>query len=144
MHQKKDIKVAIGFATGRKSFQKVLRSYIHNWKESGLVDNDNILLNVFVAYDLTYNKSTKRDYVKIHPELANDIDGAIFIGSSEITREINYLVKENVINHTEAKKIFGKGYASQRNALIYSAIKNDMDYLIFLDDDEYPVAVTNY
>jgi hypothetical protein len=139
----KNIKVGIGFATGRKHFQKVLRSYIHNWKESGLVDNNNILLNIFVAYDLTYNKTNKKDYIDMHPELAKNIDGATFIGKSDINQEIQHLIEKNIINLAEARMIFGKGYASQRNVVLYSAIKNDMDYLIFLDDDEYPVAVTN-
>jgi hypothetical protein len=143
LYKGKCLKIGIGFATGRKSFQKVLRSYIHNWKESGLVDNNKILLNIFVAYDLTYNKTNKKDYINMHPELAENIDGAIYIGKRDINEEIENLIKENIINHTEAGKIFGKGYASQRNAVLYSAIKNDMDYLIFLDDDEYPVAVTN-
>jgi len=43
----------------------------------------------------------------------------------------------------DARMIFGKGYAANRNALLYNAIKHKMDYLIFLDDDEYPMAVTN-
>jgi len=141
MQQK--IKVGIGFATGRKTFRRVLRSYIYSWEESGLVDNKNVLLNVFVAYDLTYNKTVKNDYVNIHPELAENLESINFIGSVEIKHEIDYLVKENVLDYAEAKKIFGKGYAAQRNAVIYSAIKNGMDYLIFSDDDEYPVAVTN-
>jgi glycosyltransferase involved in cell wall biosynthesis len=38
--------------------------------------------------------------------------------------------------------IFGRGYAAKRNAVLYNAIKHNMDYLIFLDDDEYPMAVT--
>ena len=42
-------KVGIGFATGRKSFQRVLRTYIQNWNDSGLVDNDRISLNVLVS-----------------------------------------------------------------------------------------------
>ena len=140
---KKNIKVGIGFATGRKNFKKVLRSYIYNWKESGLVDNKKISLNVIVAYDLAYNKTVKRDYIDIHPELAENIDSNLFIGRGEIKKEIEYLTEANVINSTEALKIFGKGYAAQRNSVLYSAIKNEMDYLIFLDDDEYPVAVTN-
>ena len=137
------LKVGIGFATGRKNFQKVLRSYIHNWEESGLVDNKNILLNIFVAYDLTYNNTEAKDYINIHPEIAKNIDGAVFIGKTEINNEIERLVEEKIINLEEAKKIFGKGYASQRNAVLYSALKHNMDCLIFLDDDEYPVAVTN-
>lgn len=60
MQPGKFMKVGIGFATGRKSFQKVLRSYIHNWRESGLVDNIDVELNIIVAYDLIYNKTIKK------------------------------------------------------------------------------------
>jgi hypothetical protein len=107
------------------------------------VDDHKISLNLFVAYDLIYNKTKAEDYINIHPELAGFIEKAVFIGKSDLTREVDYLIAAEVINGTDAKMIFGKGYASQRNAIIYSAIKHKMDYLIFLDDDEYPVAVTN-
>jgi len=143
LQKHKNIKVGIGFATGRKSFQKVLRSYIYNWKESGLVENKRISLNLFVAYDLSYNKTKVKDYTIIHPVLAEQIDSRKFIGNSDIKEEIDYLIQENVINLQEDRMIFGKGYAHKRNELLYCAIKHKMDYLLFLDDDEYPVAVTN-
>ena len=143
MQKHQNIKVGIGFATGRNNFQKVLRSYIHNWKESGLVENKRISLNLFVAYDLSYNKTKVKDYTIIHPVLAEQIDSRKFIGNSDIKEEIDYLIQENVINLQEARKIFGKGYAHKRNELLYYAIKHKMDYLLFLDDDEYPLAVTN-
>jgi len=143
MHNVKDIKVGIGFATGRKSFQKALRTNIHNWKESGLVDNKEISLNLFVAYDLKYNKTKKTDYTNVPLELADQLDSSTFIGGASIKEEINYLIRENVIDNNEAGKIFGKGYAAKRNALMYYAIKNSIDYLVFIDDDEYPMAVTN-
>jgi len=143
LHKGKDIKVGIGFATGRKSFQKVLRTYIHNWKESGLVENNRISLNLFVAYDLNYHKTKITDYTNLHPELVEQIDSNKFIGSISIKEEIEYLIQENVININEARMIFGKGYAAKRNVVLYNAIKHNMNYLIFLDDDEYPMAVTN-
>ncbi|TGE38947.1 hypothetical protein E4K67_05605 [Desulfosporosinus fructosivorans] len=143
MHGNKAIKLGIGFATGRKSFQKVLRTYIHTWKESGLVDNQEISLNLFVAYDLIYNKTEITDYTDVDPELVEQIDGSTFIGSVAIKEEIDYLIRENVININEVRMIFGKGYAAKRNAVLYNAIKLKMDYLVFLDDDEYPMAVTN-
>ena len=143
MKSSKDIKVGIGFATGRKGFQKVLRTNIHNWEESGLVENKRISLNLFVAYDLDYQKTKKKDYTNIHPELLEEIDSSKFIGRVAIKKEVDYLVGENVINIEEAEMIFGEGYAAKRNAVLYNAIKKNMDYLIFLDDDEYPMAVTN-
>jgi len=143
IQKSENIKVGIGFATGRRSFQKVLRTTISNWKESGLVENKQISLNLFVAYDLKYNKTKMTDYTKIHPELVEQIDGSKFIGSVAIKEEIDYLIQENVIDMNEARMIFGRGYAAKRNAVLYNAIKNKMDYLIFLDDDEYPMAVTN-
>lgn len=143
MQKVKDIKVGIGFATGRKSFQKVLRTNIHNWKESGLVDNERISLNLFVAYDLNYYKTKATDYTKVPSELAEQIDSSKFIGSMTIKEEIAYLTRKNIINIDEARMIFGKGYAAKRNAVLYTAIKHGMDYLVFMDDDEYPMAVTN-
>ena len=137
------IKLGIGFATGRKSFQKVLRTYIHTWKESGLVANKRISLYLFVAYDLIYNKTKITDYTDVDPELVEQIDGNTFIGNDAIKEEIDYLIRENVITINEVRMIFGKGYAAKRNAVLYKAIKQKMDYLVFLDDDEYPMAVTN-
>ena len=143
MHKVKNIKVGIGFATGRKSFQKALRTNIHNWKESGFVDNEAISLNLFVAYDLKYNKTKVTDYTNVPTELAVQLDSSTFIGSVLIREEIGFLAREMVIDQNEANKIFGTGYAAKRNALLYFAIKNKIDYLVFIDDDEYPMAVTN-
>lgn len=137
------IKVGIGFATGRKSFQKVLRTNIYNWKDSGLVENKKVSLNIFVAYDLKYNKTKMTDFTNVHPELSEQIDSSVFIGKIGIDEEIEYLIKENVLTRSEANMIFAKGYAGKRNSVIYNAMKNNMDYLIFMDDDEYPMAVTN-
>jgi len=142
MQKGENIKVGIGFATGRKSFQRVLRAYINNWKESGLVDDQSISLNLFVAYDLNYHKTRKKDYTDVHSELVKQIDSIHFIGSADRKEEIDHLIKTNVLNQNEARLIFGRGYAGNRNAVLYYAIKNNMDYLIFLDDDEYPLAVT--
>ena len=137
------IKVGIGFATGRKSFQKVLRTNIYNWKDSGLVENKKVSLNIFVAYDLKYNKTKMTDFTNVHPELSEQIDSSVFIGKIGINEEIEYLIKENVLTRSEADMIFAKGYAGKRNSVIYNAMKQNMDYLIFMDDDEYPMAVTN-
>lgn len=142
MGKSKEISVGIGFATGRKSFQKVLKNYIYNWRESGLTDKESVKLNLLVAYDLKYSKTKSTDYTKVDKKLTDLIDDTYFLGVSEKQAEIDYLIGENVINDKEAQLLFGSGYAAQRNIVLYTAIKNNMDYLTFFDDDEYPLAVT--
>jgi len=139
----KKLKVGVGFATGRENFQNVLSTNVYNWKESGLVDNVDVSLNLFVAYDLTYHETKSEDYTEISQTLKDQLDDIVFIDKNNMAKEINRLVHEGVIKTNEAIKIFGKGYAGQRNAILYYALKNDIDYLVFLDDDEYPLTVAD-
>ena len=143
MEKVKKINVGIGFATGRKSFQKILKTNVYNWEESGLTKKENISLNLFVAYDLKYSNTKSTDYTNVSKDVLNLIDSSHFIGSTALQEEIDYLINENIIDKEEAQLFFSRGYAGKRNAVLYFAMKNKMDYLIFLDDDEYPMAVTN-
>jgi len=143
LQKERNIKVGIGFATGRKNFQKVLRTYIYSWEESGLVDNEMFSLNLFIAYDLTYYKTQVTDYTNMHADLVEKIDSRKFIGNDSMKEEIDFLVQKNIVDPQEFSMIFNKGYAANRNVILYNAIKSNMDYLIYLDDDEYPLAVTN-
>ena len=88
------IRVGIGFATGRKNFQRVLRTNIFTWKESGLVGDGSVSLNLFVAYDLDYYKTKRSDYTSINPELAKNIDSRNFLGATAIRREMDFLIGE--------------------------------------------------
>ncbi|WP_027398395.1 hypothetical protein [Anaerovorax odorimutans] len=143
MQQNNEINVGIGFATGRKNFQRVLKTNIYNWHESGLTGEKNIKLNLLVAYDLNYSNTKSTDYTNVNNKLLELIDNTYFIGKNEIQNELNYLIQEKVIDEIEGRLIFGSGYAAKRNIVLYTALKNNMDYLLFLDDDEYPMAVTN-
>ena len=143
MTKNKVVNVGIGFATGRKNFQKVLRTNIHNWKESGLVESIRISLNLFVAYDLDYRKTKRQDYTATQPELVKQVDQRVFLGTAELAEERARLVKGGILTEKEAGLLFYNGYAGKRNAVLYSALRHHMDYLIFMDDDEYPMAVTN-
>ncbi len=142
MDEKKIIKVGIGFATGRKSFQKVLKTYTYSWRECGLTEKKNVHLNLLVAYDLKYANTKSTNFTGVSKEVLDLIDDTFFIGSSFIQKEIDYLINEKVIDEKEARLFFGSGYAAKRNAVLYTALKNKIDYLLFLDDDEYPMAVT--
>lgn len=143
MTNAKILDLGIGFATGRKSFQRVLKTYIYNWKESGLTENKKVRLNLFIAYDLQYSKTKATDYTNIRGDLLELIDNVFFIEKTGIKNEADRLAAKNVVSAAEARRFFKNGYAGQRNAVLYNAIKQNMDYLMFLDDDEYPLAVTN-
>ena len=134
------INVGIGFVTGRKLFQKVLKTYINNWLEHGLIQNADIRLHLFITYDLKYKNTLISDYKNIPPELKKMVESINFFGEEDISKEISSLVENKVLERKEAMAIFGDGYGKKRNAVMYYAIKSKMDKLIFIDDDEYPMA----
>jgi hypothetical protein len=69
MTNKKIINVGIGFVTGRVLFQNVLKTYINNWLEHGLLNNKNVRIHVLVCYDLRYKNTNTNDYKNIPAEL---------------------------------------------------------------------------
>ncbi len=135
------INVGVGFVTGRKNFKKIVKTYVDNWNESQNSVSENSILHLFVAYDLNYKKTKVSDYKITDEEILDSVDSAYYLGNSSISNEAQQLVKHGIINSREADLIFGEGYAMKRNAILYFALKNKMDYLVFLDDDEYPIAV---
>jgi hypothetical protein len=132
--------VGIGFVTGRRQFQNVLRTYVNNWLEYGLIEDKNIRIHLLVSYDLKYQNTEIKDYKNIHPALIEMIDSITFIGEENIKQEIKELIAAGITTEKEASLVFGDGYAKKRNSVLYFAMKKKLDKLIFIDDDEYPMA----
>lgn len=141
MNGQKLERIGIGFATGRKSFQQVLKTYAYSWMESGMTQKS-FSINVLVAYDLKYRNTERVDYTNVSKPVADLIDDICFIGNTAMQDEINQLIRCGVTDEAGAKLLFGSGYAGKRNTVLYMAIKHGIDYLLFLDDDEYPLAAT--
>jgi len=141
----REIRFGIGFATGRRNFQKVLTAYIKTWDatKQKLPENTKVSLNLFVSYDLDYHQTKSTDYTNLNQETVDAFDNIVFLGVKNALRSIESLKNNGEFTLSELKIIFGAGYAGKRNAILYAAIENRMDYLLFLDDDEYPMAVTN-
>ncbi|MEI7885694.1 MAG: hypothetical protein WCI30_10160 [Clostridia bacterium] len=137
---KSKMNVGVGFVTGRKSFKNLVKTYLENWNESMLGSGGKCSMNLFVAYDLQYTKTKVKDYKISDEEILDMVDSAYYLGNASIANEAEYLIEKEIVTRQEAKLIFGDGYAMKRNAVLYFALKNKMDYLIFLDDDEYPIA----
>ena len=127
--------------TGRKHFQNVLRSYVNNWLEHGLIDDKSVRLHLFVVYDVNYFDTEPSDYKNIPPELAEMVESINFYGRTALKEESRKLINEGLIDEPEGDLLFGEGYAKKRNAALYFASRKNMDRLLFIDDDEYPLAV---
>lgn len=137
----KKINIAIGFVTGRIQFQHVLKTYINNWVEHGLIENKNVGIHVLVAYDVRYKNTKKADYKNIPIELKDLVDSIYFYGEDEVSDTIIELTEnDNSLSFEDCSLLFGNGYAKKRNIVTYFAIKLKMDKLLFIDDDEYPLA----
>lgn len=134
--------VGIAFVTGRRHFQNVLRSYINNWLEHGLIADRAVRLHLFVVYDVNYFNTQSSDYRNVPSELSGMVESINFYGRKALDAERERLVDQGIIDEGEGDLIFGEGYAKKRNAALYFAAKKKMDRLLFVDDDEYPLAVS--
>lgn len=132
----------IAFVTGRVQFQSVLKTYFDNWIEHDLINSKHIKLHLFVVYDVTYSDAEREDFRDIPPEIKAMLESVNFYGRTEIEDECRELVSGGVLTESEAELLFRAGYAGNRNAALHFARRKKMDRLLFLDDDEYPVAVT--
>lgn len=139
------IRLGIGLATGRRSFKKVLNAYINTWNETKkeMPADLDVHLSLFVSYDLNYQNTQSTDFTNLGQEIVDAFDNIVFIGAKNASRYLEKLQKQDAFSYNEIKSVFGTGYAGKRNAVLLSAIDYQMDYLLFLDDDEYPMAVTN-
>ncbi len=135
--------VGMGFATGRQGFQKILRTHAYSLAECGLTARKDIHLDLFVAYDLSYSHTRATNYTAVSQNILDLIDDAYFIGTTAMRKEGRHLVDQGVLDAEEVSALFENGYAGKRNFLLYTAMKSGADCLVFLDDDEYPMAVTN-
>lgn len=135
------MKIGVGFVTGRKGFKHLFQTYVNNWNEHGLVEDHSMSLRMFIAYDLSYFGTQASDYKRLDPELSGKLDGISWFGSTRIDDERRRLVREGVLDSAESEMLFGQGYGKKRNAVVWFAIRAGMDRLLFVDDDEYPMAV---
>lgn len=139
-----EIDLGIGFATGRRNFRKVLSSYIHTWRatEHDLPPDVEVKLHLFVAYDVEYRHTKSTDYTNLPQDIVDALESVTFVGAKNPLGGLEQLRNSGTLTRSELTSVFGPGYAGKRNAVQFAAIEAQMDYFLFLDDDEYPMAVT--
>lgn len=134
------VKFGIGFVTGRKNVCKIINNYYKNMLEQVKKYNKEVELTIFILFDLSYQNGKREEFYQIMSDVYKDIN-VIYITPEDIEEEIKKLVAKQNINESDLNFFFGHGHANGRNTLMYYAVKNKMNYLLFWDDDEYPVAV---
>lgn len=134
------INFGIGFVTGRPNVCKLINSYYKNMLEQINSTDKEIKLTIFILYDLGYQYTKRTDFYNLIPDTYKNIK-IKYITPEDIEEEKKKLISRYSFNKKDVELIFGHGHAKGRNTLMYYSVKNKIDYLLFWDDDEYPVAV---
>ena len=130
------LEFGIGFISGRTNVCDIINSYYKNIvKQVG----KNVKITFFILYDLEYNNTKKEDYYNIDSKVYKNAN-VRHIGIEEIEIEKENIIEDYKINREDVDLFMGYGYARARNTIMYFALKSNIDYLLFWDDDEYPVA----
>jgi len=133
------IEFGIGFVTGRPNVCKLINSYYKEILKQ--VEGIDIKITIFILYDLQYQFTKRTDFYGIIPDVYKNFN-VKYITPEDIEEEKKKLMSRHCMSKEEVNLIFGHGHAKGRNTVMYYALKRKMDYLLFWDDDEYPVAVT--
>lgn len=136
----KEIEFAIGFATGRANVCNIINTYYKNMLEQIERYKEKVHLTIYILMDTSYQSTKMKDFYKLLPEIYNSEIDIKYITPEVIEQEKLFLEEEGHLTIEEATKLVGHGYAKCRNTLLYYALRDKMDYLLFWDDDEYPVA----
>lgn len=135
----KVVRFGLGFVTGRPNVCKVINNtyeqLINQFKDT----DKKVELTIFILFDLGYQYTTRVDFYGIIPNVYKDIK-IKYITPEDIEEEKKKLIARVELTKTDAELFLGHGHAKGRNTLMYYALKAKMDYLLFWDDDEYPVA----
>lgn len=136
------VKFGLGFVTGRPNVCKVINNTYERLIEQFKETNKKVELTIFILFDLGYQYTTRVDFYGIIPNVYKDIK-IKYITPEDIEEEKKKLIARKNFTKQEMDLFFGHGHAKGRNTLMYYALKWRIDYLLFWDDDEYPVACIN-
>ena len=136
----KEINFGIGFVTGRNNVCNIINNYYKNMLEQVSRYKYKVNITIFILYDMSYQQVKREEFYQILPEVYKNIN-IKYITPESINEEVKKLVARNDMNIEDMNFFLGHGHAKGRNTIMYYAIKNKMNYLLFWDDDEYPVAI---
>ena len=138
-NENNEINFGIGFVTGRTNACKIINYYYKNILEQVSRFNKKVNITIFILFDLNYQFADRTDFYNILPEVYKHIQ-IKYITPENIEEEKKKLISRDNMKKSDVDLFFGHGHAKGRNTLMYYAKKRNIDYLLFWDDDEYPIA----
>ena len=137
----KNLNVAIGFVTGRPNVCNIINTYYEYVKKQMQSFYKFTNISFYILYDLDYQDAEKEDFYNLKPEIFEEENIKVKYITPEDVAELKQKMMDKYKLTTEnVNAIIGNGHAKGRNTVMYSAYCDNMDYLLFWDDDEYPVA----
>ena len=134
------LKFGIGFVTGRANVCEIINNYYKAIIEQVRKYTCKVDITIYILYDTTYQNCKKEEFYHILPEAHEQIK-IKYISPEAIEEEIVKVSNKNQIDKEKVSLFLGHGHAKARNTVMYYAVKDKIDYLLFWDDDEYPVAI---
>jgi len=135
----KTVHFGLGFVTGRPNVCKIINNTYQKLVNQFKDKDKKVELTIFILFDLGYQYTTRVDFYGLMPNVYKDIK-IKYITPEDIEEMKKRLIGRGIITKQEGNLFFGHGHAKGRNTLMYYAFLRGMDYLLFWDDDEYPVA----
>lgn len=137
----KYLNIAIGFVTGRPNVCNIINSYYDYVKKQMQSFYKFTNIAFYILYDLEYQDAKKEEFYHLNKDIFNEPNIKVkYITPEDIKELKNKMIDKYKITEENANLIVGNGHAKGRNTIMYSAYCDNMDYVLFWDDDEYPVA----
>ena len=139
LNMSKEINFGIGFITGRDNICDIINNYYKYILEQVEELDRKVNFMFFILYDLNYLNSKEEDFHKIDPQVFNQIK-VKYLSPEYVLNKKKEVMKKHNLTEQEVNLVIGSGYAKARNCILYEAIEENIDSLLFWDDDEYPLA----
>lgn len=136
---KKEINFGIGFISGRPNVCNIINSYYKDIIEQVKELKQKVNFTFFILYDLNYLNTAKEEFYNINPDVHNYIK-IKYLDPEYVEDKKKKIMEKHKLTKDEANLLIGTGYAKARNSILYEAVEENIDYLLFWDDDEYPLA----
>ncbi len=136
---KRQINFGIGFITGRPNVCKIINNYEQFIMEQIKELDIEVSITIYILYDLNYQHTIRTDFYGILPKAYKNMR-IKYITPENILEYEKILISRYGMTREQSELFIGNGYAKARNTILYCAMQHHMDYILFWDDDEYPIA----